>query len=74
MSFLAANKGYGVDVLLLRNDWIKKVVAIFDEATLSIPENVIMKNGGKEGKHTEHLEEILTEMQFLQRTYPNSEW
>ena len=48
--------------------------AVFDEATLSIPKNVNMQVGGKKGKHTKHLENILTEMQFLQRTYPNSEW
>jgi ring-1,2-phenylacetyl-CoA epoxidase subunit PaaC len=71
---LAAKENFGVDVFLLKNDWLKKVAAIFDEATLSIPENIVMKTGGKEGKHTEHLENILTEMQFLQRTYPNSEW
>ena len=29
-----------------------------------------MQTGGKEGKHTEHLGYILTELQYLQRTYP----
>jgi ring-1,2-phenylacetyl-CoA epoxidase subunit PaaC len=71
---LAVGEGFGVNLSLLKNDWMKKVAAIFDEATLSIPENVSMQTGGKEGKHSEHLENILTEMQFLQRTYPNSEW
>jgi ring-1,2-phenylacetyl-CoA epoxidase subunit PaaC len=28
----------------------------------------------KEGQHTEHLGLILSEMQFLQRTYPNALW
>ena len=71
---IAVKKGFGVDVSSLKNEWMKKVKDIFDEATLSIPENVLMQKGGKKGKHTEHLENILTEMQFLQRTHPNSEW
>ncbi len=71
---IAASEKYGVDVLSIKNDWMKKVKAVFDEATLSIPENVNMQVGGKNGNHTKHLENILTEMQFLQRTYPNSEW
>jgi ring-1,2-phenylacetyl-CoA epoxidase subunit PaaC len=71
---LAAREGFGDDVSLLKKDWLKKMATIFDEATLSIPKNVSMKTGGKEGKHTAHLEHLLTEMQFLQRTYPNSQW
>ena len=71
---IAASEKYGVDVSLLKNGWMKKVRDVFDEATLSIPKNVLMQKGGKEGNHTEHLEHLLNEMQFLQRTYPNSEW
>jgi ring-1,2-phenylacetyl-CoA epoxidase subunit PaaC len=69
-------KGFGVDVSLLKSDWLKKVKDIFDQATLpsSFGEELGVRSAGKEGKHTEHLEYILTEMQFLQRTYPNSEW
>ena len=33
-----------------------------------------MQSGGKTGIHTEHLGFILTELQYLQRTYPNAEW
>ena len=71
---IAASENFGVDVFLLKNDWLKKVAAIFDEATLSIPENIVMKTGGKEGKHTEHLGFLLAELQYLQRTYPGAEW
>ena len=37
-------------------------------------EKVWMQTGGKDGKHTEHLGFILTELQFMQRAYPGSEW
>ncbi len=72
----AANKGYGVDVSLLKSDWMQKVRDIFEEATLPLPVETEsqVKWFGKEGKHSEHLGYILAEMQFLQRTYPNSEW
>jgi ring-1,2-phenylacetyl-CoA epoxidase subunit PaaC len=63
-----------VDVVTLKAEWLKKIQVIFEEATLPLPENIFMQTGGKEGVHTEHLGYILTELQYLQRTYPNSKW
>ncbi len=72
---LAVSEGYGVNVSMIKNEWNKKVTAVFEEATLPLPaENTWMQTGGKEGKHTEHLGFILAEMQFLQRAYPGAEW
>jgi ring-1,2-phenylacetyl-CoA epoxidase subunit PaaC len=48
--------------------------AVFQEATLPWPENSYMQEGGKTGRHTEHLGYILAEMQFMQRAYPGLEW
>ena len=64
----------GIDFSFLKDAWMKNVKAIFEEATLSIPENVFMQTGGKTGVHTEHLGFMLTELQYLQRTYPGAEW
>jgi ring-1,2-phenylacetyl-CoA epoxidase subunit PaaC len=63
-----------VDVSSLKNQWLEKTTAIFDEATLAIPQNVFAQTGGKQGIHSEHLGYILAEMQFMQRAYPNSVW
>jgi ring-1,2-phenylacetyl-CoA epoxidase subunit PaaC len=63
-----------IDFDLLKNEWNKKVKEIFDEATLPVPEKTFMQSGGKAGTHTEHLGYILTELQYMQRAYPNSEW
>ncbi|MDZ4807613.1 MAG: 1,2-phenylacetyl-CoA epoxidase subunit PaaC [Bacteroidota bacterium] len=63
-----------VDVSLLKNDWLQKVRSIFLEATLPVPEKVFMQSGGKEGKHTEHLGYILTQLQYMQRAYPGATW
>lgn len=64
----------GFDVASLKEEWMKKITSVFEEATLPVPEKVFMQTGGKTGTHTEHLGFILAEMQYLQRAYPNSEW
>lgn len=69
-----ASEGIAVDVSKLKETWLNKVKEVFNEATLSIPEKVFMQTGGKNGKHTEHLGYILTELQYMQRAYPNCEW
>jgi ring-1,2-phenylacetyl-CoA epoxidase subunit PaaC len=63
-----------IDVAALKNEWLEKVKSIFDEATLTMPENTFMQTGGKTGVHTEHLGFILPEMQSLQRNFPGVEW
>ena len=70
-----AKNNIGVDVTALKNDWENKVKEIFAEATLSFPCAKQTENaGGKDGKHTEYLKEILKDMQYLQRAYPGCEW
>ncbi len=63
-----------VDVSLLKNKWSDKVDEIFSEATLPVPEKIVMQTGGKTGIHTELLGYILTELQYMQRTYPGAAW
>ena len=69
-----AGNGIGIDVSKLKEPWINKVTEIFTEATLSIPGVVSVETGGKEGNHTKNLGNILTELQYMQRTYPGCEW
>jgi len=69
-----AVENIGVDVSLLATSWMNKVNEIFSKATLTIPQNLKIQTGGKKGKHTEHIEHILTDLQYLQRTYPGCEW
>ncbi len=63
-----------VDASSLKDKWLEKTKAVFDEATLQIPQNVFAQTGGKQGIHTELLGYILAELQFMQRAYPNSVW
>jgi len=66
--------GIGVDLEKIKPLWVERVTAVFREATLQKPEDGWMQQGGKEGKHTEHLGFILADMQFLQRAYPGAKW
>jgi ring-1,2-phenylacetyl-CoA epoxidase subunit PaaC len=59
----------------LRAAFLEHVSEILAEATLSMPDPAAwMQQGGKKGRHSEHLGYILAEMQFLQRAYPGAEW
>lgn len=66
--------GTGVDATSIKKDWQQKVEAVFEEATLDMPNQTWHQYGGKEGRHTEHLGYLLAEMQYMQRTYPNATW
>ncbi len=66
--------GMGIDFTSLKEEWSEKVKNVFDEASLSFPDKVFMQQGGKQGMHTEHLGYLLTELQYMQRTYPGLEW
>ena len=66
--------GIAPDITLLKNKWLKKVTGIFEEATISLPKDGFMQTGGKNGVHTEKLGYILSDLQYLQRTYPNATW
>lgn len=74
--FIAANyeQAMQIDMATIQKKWEEKVAAVLNEAMLSFSTNNFSHTGGKTGKHTEHLGYILTEMQYLQRTYPNATW
>ena len=67
-------EGIGVDTTLLKVNYYKKVSEILEEATLQTPTIEFFQKGGKQGIHSEHMGFILTELQFMQRTYPNMTW
>ena len=48
--------------------------AVLTEATLTTPEDGWMHSGSKEGRHTEHMGHLLSELQYMQRAYPGCEW
>lgn len=66
--------GIGPDLKVIKPIWREKVKAVLAEATLTIPEDGWMHSGSKQGRHTEHMGHILSELQYMQRTYPGCEW
>lgn len=59
----------------LRAPWEALVKGRLSEATLRVPEAGFAHKGGKDGSlHSEHLGHMLTEMQWLQRSYPGATW
>jgi len=68
------SEGIGVDVTQLKQRYYQKVSAILEEATIEVPNVEYFQKGGKQGIHSEYMGYILTEMQYMQRTYPNMNW
>lgn len=69
-----AEQGVAVDTTALLGSWEATVRKTFDAAGISIPDEDWQVSGGRQGKHTEWLGHILSELQFVQRAYPGLEW
>lgn len=54
--------------------WNATVDRVLAEATLERPRERGMQMGGREGRHTEHLDHMLAEMQVLARQHPGAVW
>jgi len=70
---LVAN-GVAVDTRALEADWNRTITATMSKISIEIPKDELQVTGGREGKHTEFLGFLLSELQFLQRAYPGLEW
>jgi ring-1,2-phenylacetyl-CoA epoxidase subunit PaaC len=67
-------EGIAVDPLPLRDTWSKGIAGVIGEAKLRMPSSSWMQTGGRTGRHGEHLGHLLSELQYLQRTYPGASW
>ena len=54
--------------------WMETVKAVLSEATLVLPTNNWKFEGGRQGRHSEHMGYLLAELQYMQRAYPNMQW
>ena len=66
--------GIAIDPAALRAQWLKTVSDVVSEATLALPKNDWMQQGGRSGRHSEHLGHLLSELQSMQRTFPGATW
>ena len=66
--------GVGADLAVVREKSQATIRQILQEATLTIPAGDPRMTMGKQGIHSEHLGYILSDLQYMQRTYPNMQW
>jgi ring-1,2-phenylacetyl-CoA epoxidase subunit PaaC len=66
--------GAVIDPVALHRQWLKTVSGIVNEATLVLPSAGWMQQGGRSGRHSEHLGHLLSELQSMQRTFPGASW
>ncbi len=72
---LATENRFYTDVLKWQIDWKEFINTTLEEATLIVPDyDQYMFTGARAGRHTEHLGFLLSQMQFLRRSYPDAEW
>jgi ring-1,2-phenylacetyl-CoA epoxidase subunit PaaC len=68
------SNAFGVSLDKIKHSALNHRKRVMDEAQLRIPDVKYFQSGGKKGIHTEHLGFILTDMQYLTRTYPGAKW
>ena len=68
------SNGVAVDTRALEAEWNQTITATMSKISIEIPKDELQVTGGREGKHTEFLGFILSELQFLQRANPGLEW
>jgi ring-1,2-phenylacetyl-CoA epoxidase subunit PaaC len=68
------DRGAAVDPATLRPQWLRTVSDVVSEATLALPKTDWMQQGGRDGRHSEHLGHLLSELQSMQRTFPGATW
>ncbi|MBU6456204.1 MAG: phenylacetate-CoA oxygenase subunit PaaC [Bradyrhizobium sp.] len=68
------DRGIAIDPAALRAPWLKTIAAVVGEATLALPGNDWMQKGGRDGRHSEHLGHLLSELQSMQRSFPGATW
>lgn len=63
------------DPRVLKESWKEQVRDVLALATLEADlEGTYMQTGGKEGRHTEHLGYVLSDLQYMQRAYLGLTW
>lgn len=69
-----AEAGLIGDLDQIRPIWDQTIGDIFAEAQLEIPQVAYPQTGGRNGIHGEAFGHLLSELQYMQRTYPGMTW
>jgi ring-1,2-phenylacetyl-CoA epoxidase subunit PaaC len=68
------DRGIAVDPATLHPQLLRSISDVVTKATLALPKSNWMQQGGRSGRHSEHLGHLLSELQSLQRTFPGATW
>ncbi|HEY0691783.1 MAG TPA: 1,2-phenylacetyl-CoA epoxidase subunit PaaC [Kribbella sp.] len=63
-----------VDPASLAAEWERRVLEVIDASTCTRPESSYQHEGGRDGRHTEHLGYLLAELQHVARSHPGASW
>lgn len=74
LELAAVADGAVADPRPLRPSWDRDVDDALAEATLNRPGNQGLRPRGKQGLHSEHLADLLADMQSLARQHPDATW
>lgn len=74
VDFHLLKEGIAIDLVPIQIQWQELITNVLNKATLHQPMSNYMQSGGLRGKHTEYMGHILSEMQYLQRAYPDAKW
>jgi len=66
--------GIAADLKTIKAGWDEVVTEIFKKSDIKIPDCAYFVKGSKQGIHTEHFGHMLSDMQYLQRSYPDAKW
>ena len=64
----------GADLSRIKEESMTTIGEVLADATLKIPESAPRMAKGKTGIHSEHLGFILSDLQYMQRAYPDMQW
>lgn len=70
----AAEAGFGPDPDTLKEAYWQHVSTVLEEAKINMPDVEWAHSGGKKGVHSEHMGFILSDLQYMQRAYPDMTW
>ncbi len=70
----AAAAGLGPRADSLHAGWLADVAPVLAEAGLALPAASPFRSTGRRGQHTEHMGGLLSQLQYLQRSFPRGVW
>jgi ring-1,2-phenylacetyl-CoA epoxidase subunit PaaC len=66
--------GIAADLKTVKKYWDEVVAELFKKSTIKTPDCKYFAKGSKQGIHSENFGHMLSDMQYLQRAYPDAKW